>query len=270
MSKLAFTPDLSNDYEHLFDTAVINNSHYGEVDGYIKKIVANKATYEAVANPLNIPWYFVAIVHCMEAGLDFKAHLHNGDPLTQRTVQVPKDRPIVGNPPFSWVASATDALTIEGFTTWTDWSIPGMLYCFERYNGIGYRLKGINSPYLWSYSNNYTSGKYTADGVYDANAVSKQCGAAVLLRRMCEQQIVHVGDTDRISQIKQLGEQVAYNSTSVKSDNAAQLQSLLNASGIPLKSDGLAGKNTSTAYFQVSGKYLNGDPRRVYIFVSNQ
>ena len=80
---------------------------------------------------------------------------------------------------------------------------------------------------------------------------------------MCEQQIVHVGDTDRISQIKQLGEQVAYNSTSVKSDNAAQLQSLLNASGIPLKSDGLAGKNTSTAYFQVSGKYLNGDPRRV-------
>jgi len=263
MAALAFTTDLENDYEHLFDTAVINENHYAEIDGYVNKIAANKATYAAVSDPLNIPWYFVGIIHCMECGLDFKTHLHNGDPLTQRTVQVPKGRPLTGNPPFTWEESATDALTIEGFTAWKDWSIPGILYCFERYNGIGYRQKGIHSPYLWSYSNNYTSGKYTADGVYDPNAVSKQCGAAVLLRRMSEKQIIHVGETDRITQIKQLGEQVTYNTSSVKSDNAAQLQALLNAAGIPLKSDGLAGRSTSNAYFTVSGKYLNGDPRRV-------
>ena len=263
MAKLALTPDLGNEYEHLFDTAVINNSHYAEVDGYIKKMVTNKATYEAVGQPLNIPWYFIAIIHCMEAGLDFKAHLHNGDPLTQRTVQVPAGRPLTGKPPFSWEASATDALTIEGFTAWTDWSIPGMLFCFEKYNGTGYRVKGINSPYLWSYSNQYSSGKFVTDGVYNQDAVSKQCGAAVLLRRMFEMQILPSNDTDRISRISQLGEEVAFNAGAVKADNAAQLQALLNASGIPLKSDGLAGNNTSNAYFKITGKYLKGDPRRV-------
>jgi lysozyme family protein len=226
-------------------------------------MVANKAVYEAVGTPLNIPWYFIAVIHCMEAGLDFKAHLHNGDPLTQRTVQVPKGRPLAGTPPFTWADSATDALACEGFTNWTDWSIPGMLYCLERYNGTGYRQKGINTPYLWSYSNNYTSGKYVADNVYSADAVSKQCGGGVILRRMCELQVIPLGVTDRISQIKQLGETVAYNTGAVKADNAAQLQSLLNAAGIPLKSDGLSGPNTSNAYFQVAGKYLHGDPRRV-------
>lgn len=262
MASLAFTTNLENEYEHLFDTAIINENRYPEIDGYINKITANKASYTDVGEPLNIPWYFIGIIHCMEGGLDFKTHLHNGDPLTQRTVQVPKGRPLSGNPPFSWEESATDALTIEGVVSWKDWSIPGMLYCFEKYNGIGYRLKGIQSPYLWSYSNNYTSGKYTEDGVYDPTAVSRQCGSAVLLRRMCEKQIIHIGDTDRISQIKQLGEQVAYNISSEKAKNAAQLQSLLNAAGIPLKTDGLAGKNTSHAYYQVAGNYLKGDPRR--------
>ena len=263
MPSLAFTADLGNDYEHLFDTAVINENRYSEIDRYVKKITANRATYAAVGDPLNIPWYFIGIIHCMECGLNFKTHLHNGDPLTQRTVQVPKGRPFTGNPPFSWEESAKDALIIEKFTAWKDWSIPGMLYCFERYNGIGYRRKGIHSPYLWSYSNNYSSGKYTADGIYDPNAVSRQCGAAVLLRRMCEKQIIQIDDMDRITQIKTLGELVIYNTSTIQADNAMQLQTVLNAAGIPLRSDGLAGKNTSNAYFKVSGKYLKGDPRRV-------
>ncbi|MDQ3815011.1 MAG: hypothetical protein M3347_13810, partial [Armatimonadota bacterium] len=35
----------------------------------------------------------------------------------------------------------------------------------------------------------YTKGKFVADGVFDPNAVSKQCGAAVLLRRMIDREI---------------------------------------------------------------------------------
>ena len=55
-------------------------------------------------------------------------------------------------------------------------------------NGFGYRRfhSGVLSPYLWSYSNHYTSGKYVADGTFDPDAVSKQCGSAVILRRMAE------------------------------------------------------------------------------------
>lgn len=153
-----------------------------------------------MGDPLGIPWYFVAVIHYMEGGLDFKTHLHNGDPLNQRTVHVPKGRPVDGNPPFTWAESATDALTMEGFPAWKDWSIPGILYSLERYNGTGYRSKGINTPYLWSYSNNYTSGKYTDDGVYDPNAVSKQCGAAVILKRMVDKQLIPAINSGSVSQ----------------------------------------------------------------------
>jgi len=38
----------------------------------------------------------------------FKLHLHNGDPLTARTVNVPKGRPKTGQPPFAWGISAKD------------------------------------------------------------------------------------------------------------------------------------------------------------------
>jgi len=57
-----------------------------------------------------------------------------------------------------------------------------MLYEFEKWNGFGYRLyhPKVLSPYLWGFSNHYTSGKYTADGKFDESAVSTQCGAAVL------------------------------------------------------------------------------------------
>lgn len=94
----AFTDDLRNEYKQLFDTCIIKEDKLKEVDGVIAKMVANKATYEVVANKLNIPWYFIAIVHCMEGSLNFKTHLHNGDPLSCRTVQVPRGSPLGGKP----------------------------------------------------------------------------------------------------------------------------------------------------------------------------
>jgi len=57
----------------------------------------------------------------MECGFDFAGHLHNGDPLTDRTTHVPANRPINGTPLFSWQESAVDALTLEGFKQETDW-----------------------------------------------------------------------------------------------------------------------------------------------------
>lgn len=251
--------DLAQEYEFLFNTCIINPDKYPEIDGYIQRMNANQETYQAVSNITGIPWYFIAIIHCMEASLNFKTHLHNGDPLTARTVQVPKGRPLAGNPPFSWQESAVDALTLEGFTSWKDWSIAGILYCLEKYNGFGYRRKGINSPYLWSYSNHYTKGKFTEDNVFNPDAVSRQCGSAVLLRRMSEKQMAVKGDTDTITQIKVLGEQVTFDADHFN-EKAQQLQTLLNSVGQHLRLDGHAGRNTSDAYFAVAGKYLQGDP----------
>jgi hypothetical protein len=124
----------------------------------------------------------------MESSLNFNTHLHNGDPLTQRTTHVPVGRPAEGNPPFTWEESAVDSLKYQGLDKWADWTMPGVLYKLEEYNGWGYRLhhSDVLSPYLWSFSNNYTKGKYTADGSFSPDAVSQQCGAAVLLKILAE------------------------------------------------------------------------------------
>ncbi len=140
-----------------------------------------------------VPWYFIACVHYLECSFSFKKHLHNGDPLTGYTVNVPPHRPKVGHaPPFTFEESAVDAIKLMKYDQVTNWSLPFILLKLEGYNGFGYNRKGIRTPYLWSYSNHYTKGKYVKDGVYDASAVSSQLGAAVILKRMEERALINI------------------------------------------------------------------------------
>jgi len=185
------TPQLRNEYRQRFRTAEVNANRKALVAGVVDSLVAKKARYERVGDPLDIPWWFVAVIHDLEASRNFNAHLHNGDPLTHRTVHVPKNRP-PGNPPFTFEESARDALTLDGLAHKDDWSISRALFRFERFNGFGYRTASINipSPYLWSFSQHYRKGKFASDGNFDRNLVSQQCGAGVLLRVMVDKGIV--------------------------------------------------------------------------------
>lgn len=149
---------------------------------------------QAISASGSIPWYFIACVHYLECSFSFKKHLHNGDPLTGYTVQVPAGRPKVGHPPpFTFKESAVDALKFMGFDKVRSWILPFMLRKLEAYNGFGYfKYRKINSPYLWSFSNHYTKGKYVKDGKYDKDAVSKQMGSAVILKRMEERGLIYI------------------------------------------------------------------------------
>ena len=175
---------LRAEYESLFAGCAIRPERTSAVAWYRNKILANRVRYEAIATATEAKWWFVAIVHALEATFNFQGHLHNGDPLAHRTVHVPAGRPPQWNPPTDWTSSAIDAITFEGFANQDDWSLARALFRFEGFNGYGYHSKGINSPYLWSFSNQYTKGKYVQDGVYDPNAVSAQCGAAVMLKAL--------------------------------------------------------------------------------------
>ncbi|MFC4212415.1 hypothetical protein ACFOWA_14545 [Pedobacter lithocola] len=141
-----------------------------------------------------IPWYFIACAHYLECSFSFKKHLHNGDPLTNYTVKVPANRPKVGHPPpFTFEESAVDALKLMKFNEISNWNLPTVLRKLEAYNGFGYfKYHQINSPYLWSYSNQYSKGKYVSDGKFDSKAVSKQMGAAVILKRMEERTLISI------------------------------------------------------------------------------
>ncbi|RVO72913.1 hypothetical protein [Sinorhizobium medicae] len=174
------------EYERLFVSCTPRVDRKDTIRWYVSRIAQSNGQqhYRAVERKTGVPWYFIGVVHALEASFNFRGHLHNGDPLTRRTQQIPRGRPPVWNPPSDWESSATDA--VAEFTEDDDWSIPQMLYRFEKYNGFGNRRKGINSPYLWSFSNHYSKGKYVRDGVFDPQAVSKQCGAAVLLKALVE------------------------------------------------------------------------------------
>jgi lysozyme family protein len=185
-----FTAALAKEYSDLFNRCEIAADKMAEVEGVVQRILRFQDRYASIAAQSTVPWYLIAVIHNMECGLDFTKHLHNGDSLKRRTVHVPAGRPKTGQPPFSFEASALDALDYDTFTRWSDWSIGGICYKLEDYNGWGYRVHKINSPYLWSYSNLYTRGKYVEDNKWSDTAVSRQCGAAVILRRMSERRVV--------------------------------------------------------------------------------
>jgi lysozyme family protein len=162
--------DLKDEYQHCFDRCTIRPEFAGTVAYYLKRLKQGRPTYQLVERELGVPWAFVGVIHAMECGFNFAGHMHNGDPLTARTVQVPKGHPKVGTPPFTWLQSALDALRLKKFDQIGDWSVPHMLY------------RGLISPYLWSFSNLYSKGKFVKDGKFDPEAVSKQCGAGLMLK----------------------------------------------------------------------------------------
>lgn len=267
MPAIQLNKALRKEYENLFNSCSIRPERIPAVDTIVVKLLAKKDHYQKVSSSMGIPWSFIAVIHNMESGLDFTKHLHNGDPLTSRTLHIPAGRPRRGNPPFTWEESAIDALSLRRITYETDWSLAGTLYQLEGYNGFGYRNKHpyVLTPYLWSFSSHYASGKYIADGTWSDTAISKQCGAAVLLRRMAEHGHIEFPDQPA-PQIDTLPIVVSYSmhksNDSLVVARVIELQRWLNTfPGIFVNPDGVPGKLTSQAYKKVTGVFLPGDPR---------
>lgn len=174
---------LADEYLVLYKAATLKAEHQSTFDWHLAMIRKAKERYQGLGAGAGVPWYFVAIIHGMEASFNFRAHLHNGDfPLSARTRQVPAGRPLRWLPPSDWESSAGDALRLMGFAGAKDWSLPRLLYRLEAFNGFGYRRMGRASPYLWSFTSNYERGKFVADGKFNAKARSQQCGGAALLK----------------------------------------------------------------------------------------
>ncbi|MGY3527680.1 hypothetical protein [Bradyrhizobium sp. USDA 4452] len=143
---------------------------------------AAKARYLAVASRTGVPWFFIAVVHERECSQSWAGSLAQGDPWNRRSVHVP-----AGRGPFkSWEDCAVDALVncAPYAARNKDWSIGGILTLLEQYNGLGYASRGRPSPYIWAGTDQYVSGKYVRDGVYDPNAVDQQLGCAGMLQAM--------------------------------------------------------------------------------------
>lgn len=162
--------------------AKVSPSVVGAIDAVARRLLAGKARYQSVSKTTGMPWAVIAVIHEREASGSWSANIAQGDPWSRKSVHVP-----IGRGPFdSWEAAAYDALTAcpPYASRWKDWTPGGALTLLEQYNGLGYASKGVPSPYIWSGTDQYVSGKYVADHVYDSSAVDRQLGCAALLQRM--------------------------------------------------------------------------------------
>lgn len=179
--------NLREEYLRLFETAAVRPDRSDAAQWHLRLLRQARSRYDDVAAKTGIPWFFVGVIHGLEASFNFRGHIHNGDfPLSSRTKKVPQGRPVVWLPPADWVSSAVDAMRLMGFAGQDDWSLARTLYRLEAYNGFGYRGRGVATPYLWSFSGHYERGKFVADGRWSTRAQSQQCGAAIMLRLLVD------------------------------------------------------------------------------------
>jgi lysozyme family protein len=161
-------------YRNLWAKCTVRPEHEAAAEALARKAIANQVRYSGGA----VPWFVKACLHYREADFDFSTYLGNGQPLDRVTTEVP-----AGRGPFSsWEAGAADALS--DLQSITAWPIERCLYEMERFNGFGYFNRNANSPYLWSWTILYTSGKYVDDHDYKASAVDAQCGCAAILKAL--------------------------------------------------------------------------------------
>jgi lysozyme family protein len=182
-----------------------------------RRLIAPEARsrYQAVSVRTGVPWPVIAVNHERECSQDWMGSLAQGDRWDRVSVHVP-----AGRGPFkSWEDAAVDALNdcapYAGRNK--DWSIGALLTKLEEYNGLGYAARGVPSPYVWAGTDQYRSGKYIRDGVYDPNVIDSQAGCAGLLLAMkaIDPTIAFAG-IDRSS---------AHATTSVKTASAASPKS---------------------------------------------
>jgi lysozyme family protein len=141
-----------------------------------------RSRYQVVSTKTGVPWPMIAVIHERECSQDWTRSLAQGDPWDRVSVHVP-----AGRGPFkSWEDAAVDALNncspYAGRNK--DWSIGALLTKLEEYNGLGYAARGVPSPYVWAGTDQYRSGKYVRDGVYDPSVIDSQPGCAGLLMAM--------------------------------------------------------------------------------------
>jgi len=165
--------------------AAMRITRAAESDAAARKILKGRKQYEAVESATGVPWQWIGLSHLREANCDFRGVLHNGEKIIgtgKKTTLIP-----AGRGPFKdWHSAAIDAIKIKGLEKIKDWSIEQQLYQLERFNGFGYRGKGVPSAYIWSGTDQYVRGKYIRDKVWSATAVDKQLGCAPVLKRLMQ------------------------------------------------------------------------------------
>lgn len=167
-------------YAKYWDAMVINAARVPEFTKEAQFAIAHKTTYQDIEKATGVPWAMLATLHRRESDANFNAYLGNGQSLAHRTTIVPKGRgPFTG--PDAFVDGGVDAVNQEGWGYISNWPIELQLYKAMLFNGPGYEMRGLPSPYVWGGTNIQKPGKFVADHEFNARVMDPQPGCAPLL-----------------------------------------------------------------------------------------
>lgn len=149
-------------------------------------------------------------------------------------------------------------------------SISQTTQCCRHRTALTHRDPQVLSPHLWSFSQHYQRGKYAADGKFDTQLTSKQCGATVLLKQLdffTSAQPLLTANLNTPNAITQLPyPNILIKRSSQKSNLVTLIQQRLNAMGCrpTLQPDGYFGSKTehSVKWLQARSS-MTGQPLKV-------
>lgn len=174
-----------------WDAADVSPKYRMALDVELARYRRTQARYEVIQNmkPHGVPAPILFCLHYREASNDFHCSLAQGDSLLHRSRNVPRGRIPDKEPPYSWEECAYDSVYVVekpplDRIDWTDGQ--AALDEMTAYNGWGYERRGMASPYLWSGTTLYKSGKFVRDGVFDRNAVDGQLGCCAILKHFMD------------------------------------------------------------------------------------
>lgn len=186
-------------YEYMLSMLIsinsIDKSFDKAVNDFKSAYVKNKEKYKDLAELTGVPPELLAVIHYRENTSDylsgaFNVYLHNGDPLGKPTTHFPENKLFDNFQDAAKDAMQSQQRNIDKYHLTSDSKDMVAILCFaETYNGLGYYKGGHVSPYVFSGTNVYVSGKYVEEmdennknkSVYKPEAVDKQVGAYLLL-----------------------------------------------------------------------------------------
>lgn len=163
----------------LYKASNVRSEYIGDVNAQVNKIISMMIPYAKCSLASGKGIIFVALTHSKEADCDPRGCFDNGD-LIIGTGKLTHDEP-KGCGPY---ATLEDSARFAFKDVKDPMNVNDLLIQEEKFNGLGYRKHGVNSPYNWAMTTAYTKGHYVSDGNWDPNAVDKSPGVAAILKQM--------------------------------------------------------------------------------------
>lgn len=129
------------------------------IEKIARRIVSGRAQYDVISRASHVPWFVVGIIHALDGELRWNAEWEATAAANRFKARLPRSR-------------------------WN--SIEDIASALEEWDGLGYRQRGVHSPYLWGWTTAHIAGRIVGDGVFLPGAEAEAPGAMAVLRAMVE------------------------------------------------------------------------------------